>query len=161
MNRERPPPDPERLFATDIASRGHFCRLNCRKAHLFRGVAPYHPFSPSTAPRDWERCYKGSRHKRLGFCLGATNIGLNLQQPPSESVSYLLHDYSVTGGSIWPQFKPSKSMPVSRVEYQEVFSLGPPFHAACSGSSSLCCSAPVGFSRRRSQLVPILRWALL
>ena len=40
MNRERPPPDPERQFATNIASRGHFCTLNCKKRIFLGGSLP-------------------------------------------------------------------------------------------------------------------------
>ena len=40
MNRERPPPDPERQLATDIPSRGDFCRLNCKKRIFLGGSLP-------------------------------------------------------------------------------------------------------------------------
>ena len=40
MNRERPPPDPERQFATDIASRGDFCTLHCKKGMILGGSLP-------------------------------------------------------------------------------------------------------------------------
>ena len=40
MNKERPPPDPERQFGTNIASRGDFCRLNCKKRMFLGGSLP-------------------------------------------------------------------------------------------------------------------------
>ena len=40
MNRERPPPDPERLFATNIASRGHFLTRIDRKGMILGGSLP-------------------------------------------------------------------------------------------------------------------------
>ena len=61
---------------------GSLSDKNWRKSHDFRGVAPFHPFSPSTASRDWERYSKVNSRNRLGVCCCATNIGLNLQQTP-------------------------------------------------------------------------------
>ena len=40
MNRERPPPDPERQCVPNIASRGDFCRLNCKKRMFLGGSLP-------------------------------------------------------------------------------------------------------------------------
>ena len=81
MNRERPP-EPERLLGTHIPSRGHVLSTKCEKGIFLGGGAPFHPFSPSAAPRDWVRCCKASRHKRLGVFLGATDIWLKLRQTP-------------------------------------------------------------------------------
>ena len=49
-----------------------------QKSHDFMGVAPYLPFSPSTASRGWVRCCKTKRSKRIGVCHGVTNIGSNV-----------------------------------------------------------------------------------
>ena len=126
MNRERPPPDPERQFATNIASRGHFLTRIDRKGHDFRGVAPYHPFSPSTAARDWERCCKGSRHKRLGFCLGVDKYRAKCATNPPLSLGNICRmTFPSREGQFGTHFKPSKSMPVSRMECQmEWLSIG-------------------------------------
>ena len=40
MNRERPPPDPERQCVPDLPSRGDFCRLNCKKRIFLGGSLP-------------------------------------------------------------------------------------------------------------------------
>ena len=56
MNRERPPPDPERQFVPNIASRGDFCRLNCKKRMILGGSLPTTRLVPV-------------RHARLGTIL--------------------------------------------------------------------------------------------
>ncbi len=40
MNRERPPPDPERQFETNIVSRGHFLTRIDRKGMILGGSLP-------------------------------------------------------------------------------------------------------------------------
>ena len=67
---------------------------------------------------------------------------MNRERPPprtpSESVSSLFHDFCATGGSNWPQFKRSKSMPVSRMECQmECLSIGDVTVASWEGEDCL------------------------
>ena len=40
MNRERPPPEPERLFGTHIPSRGHVLSKKCEKGIFLGGSLP-------------------------------------------------------------------------------------------------------------------------
>ena len=56
MNRERPPPDPERQFVPNIASRGDFCTRKCEKGIFLGGSLPTTRLVPV-------------RHARLGTIL--------------------------------------------------------------------------------------------
>ena len=56
MNRERPPPDPERQFETNIVSRGHFLTRIDRKGMILGGSLPTTRLVPV-------------RHARLGTIL--------------------------------------------------------------------------------------------
>ena len=48
MDRERPPPEAREAVCPKHSLSGPRFEQKVRKRHDFRGVAPYHPFSPST-----------------------------------------------------------------------------------------------------------------
>ena len=58
MDRERPPPDPERQFVTTIALSGSTARKNDTLVMFFRGVAPFLPFWSQYSKARLGRCFK-------------------------------------------------------------------------------------------------------